>query len=547
MKHSSQDGGTVEQRSALAELVDSCLDLKWHLDPVEATEAGLSQHDHRLGAFGVADIKHALAALKSISAALESVPVESLDDEIDRTALLNDLRITVHRFEHERPHERNPIFWVSHVLNGLYLLLVIRDRPHDHRCRAAAERIRSLPRFLEYARDTLGPVPRVFADTAIEIAGAGMMLLQQAKQEMQPAGDESFDIACSEGADALAAFSQHLQSLGEGEDEGGFAIGEGAFNFRLNYEHALQATATELARYGVALVEATERELRDLASQIDGSILWPDLVDRLRDEYPPPEQLVMTYASEMERSRSFVASNDVVPVPPGALEVVETPEFLRPMIPFAAYQPPGAFSEDRTGLFYVTDPGKGELQSSERLMRDHCVHELACTALHEGYPGHHLQFLNAQAHPSLVRKVIGSPIAIEGWALYCEEMMGELGFYRTLEEVFFQKLALLWRAARVVIDVGLHTQGMPLEEAVSLLTDRLHFDKLSAEAEVRRYCAHPAYQLCYAVGLREIQSLRKDFQEAAGSGYADRDFHNAVLSYGGLPVSLMRWGMGLGD
>ncbi len=66
-----------------------------------------------------------------------------------------------------------------------------------------------------------------------------------------------------------------------------------------------------------------------------------------------------------------------------------------------------------------------------------------------------------------------------------------------------------------------------------------------AEAEVRRYCAAPAYQLCYAVGRREIKALHEDYRKAAGADYTLRDFHEALLGYGGLPVSLMRWGMGL--
>ena len=143
--------------------------------------------------------------------------------------------------------------------------------------------------------------------------------------------------------------------------------------------------------------------------------------------------------------------------------------------------------------------------------------------------------------------MIGSPVTIEGWALYCEEMMGEAGFYSTLEERFFQRLALLWRGVRIVADVGLHTRGMSVDEAVELLVNRVHFDADHAKAEVRRYCAHPAYQVCYAVGRRELRSLRAAYMEAEGDNYSQSRFHKEVLRYGGLPVSFMRWGMGLSD
>ena len=86
---------------------------------------------------------------------------------------------------------------------------------------------------------------------------------------------------------------------------------------------------------------------------------------------------------------------------------------------------------------------------------------------------------------------------------------------------------------------------MSLSEAVQLLTDRVLLDRGTAEAEVRRYCATPAYQLAYAAGRRELQTLHDDFRTAAGPDFSLRGFHDAVLGYGGLPVSLMRWGMGL--
>jgi uncharacterized protein (DUF885 family) len=88
---------------------------------------------------------------------------------------------------------------------------------------------------------------------------------------------------------------------------------------------------------------------------------------------------------------------------------------------------------------------------------------------------------------------------------------------------------------------------MGFEEAVAQMMERVQVDRSHAEAEVRRYCAEPAYQLCYAVGRREIRSLRDAYRAARGADYSLREFHDTVLSYGGLPVSLMRWGMGLDD
>jgi uncharacterized protein (DUF885 family) len=329
---------------------------------------------------------------------------------------------------------------------------------------------------------------------------------------------------------------------------GDFAIGEEAFQFRLQFEHALPDSADALWRYGHRLAEEVEREVEALGKQLDPKARWPDLVHRLRADHPDGKGLVAAYAAEMERARAFVVEKQLARIPSGALEVIPTPAFLRPLIPFAAYQPPGAFSPDRTGLFYVTPPPDGKSAAkddAERILRDHCRHELASTALHEGYPGHHLQFLTALNLDRPARRVLGTALTIEGWALYCEEMMGEEGFFRSLEERFFQRVHLLWRAWRIVLDVGLHTRGMSVDEAAKILTDRVHFEPENALAEVRRYCATPGYQLCYAVGRREIRSLRESYRAVHGAKVPLATFHADVLRFGGLPVSLIRWGLGL--
>ena len=535
---------TAPAAAGFGDLVRSYLDLKWQIDPVEASFAGLHEHDGRLGMYRGDDVKGYLAALKSVGGAIEACHPSSLEDEIDRTALLGDLRVTVHRFERELPHCRNPEFWVSHLLEGLYVLLAVRDRTPEHRLRAARRRLRDVPGFLRAARQTLADCPAVFVDTARQVVATARPLVDQVRQELAPPDDAEFDAECEAALVALAEFERVLAGGALTTDRSTYAIGEAAFDFRLAFEHALRSTAAELWRYGHQLIASVELELERLGKDIDDAVSWPDLVDRLRGDHPSADTLVATYADEMERARRFVEERGLAPIPPGELDVIATPPFLRPLVPFAAYQPPGAFSADRRGWFYVTPPdGDGEHVS--RILRDHCVHEIASTALHEGYPGHHLQFLNAQLQPRDVRRVIGTPLTVEGWALYCEEMMGEEGFYATLEEELFQKLALLWRAVRIVLDVGLHTRDMTFDDAVQMLVDRVHFDRSHAESEVRRYCAHPAYQLSYAVGRRELRALRAAYRDAMGTDYSLERFHETVLAYGALPVSLMRWGMGL--
>ena len=527
--------------SEYRELVRSFLDLRWQLDPVTATQSGVTAHNGTLGHFTRNDARVAVSALKAMSIAFEGLELDDVQDSIDCTAVLNDIRVSLARLEKEKPHELNPEFHLSHLLNGLFALVMRGDQSPDERGRALALRLLDTPRFLKDAAATLTRPAEIFTQTGLSVAAGGSALLREAIPEFAASlGSETrraIEDAMPPARAALQEFHDFLAGELADRSDGDFAIGRDAFDFRLHYEHALQETAPELLRYGESLVTEVEADLAARAEKMAG-LPWRALADKLRGDHPDASGLVAHYAREMERARQFVAEHGLVTIPRGALEVVATPSFMRPLIPFAAYDPPGAFAEDRRGLFYVTVPDPSQI-------KDHCRHEIACTALHEGYPGHHLHFLATQREESPVRRVVGSPLTIEGWALYCEELMTTEGFLASPEEIFFQKLHLLWRAARIVLDVKLHTAGLSASAAVDYLSNTAGVGRASAESEVRRYCSSPGYQLCYAVGRRELLRLRDDYRRRAGASFSLGRFHDEVMSYGGLPIALSRWGMGL--
>ncbi|HXG45279.1 MAG TPA: DUF885 domain-containing protein [Gemmatimonadales bacterium] len=532
--------------STTEELFRSYLDLRWHFDPPAASAAGVTASDDRLGDFTPGAMRAHLAAFRSIAGAVEQLEVDDAREEIERTAFLDEVRITIARFERERPHVHDPGFWLSHLLAGYHTLLRRRYGTPAERARGLFGRIRATPGFLKGARETLHDPPRIFLETAQKMAAAAPRLLADAAAAVRagaPELAEPLEAAFAEADAALARFTVALRGdLAAHHDDLSFAIGEDQFNRRLHHEHALRAGAPELYRYGLRLVEAVAAEVEGLARQIDPAVPWRTVVERLRSRYAVRSDLRAAFRDAVDRARSFLEARQLVSIPEGDLEVIETPDFLRPLLPFAAYDPPGPYAPERTGTLYVTTPRPGEAPAHD----PHGMLEIAATAVHETWPGHHLQMLTAQAQPSEIRRVLWTPITVEGWALYCEELMAEQGFFASLEERLFQRLHLLWRALRIVLDVGLHTRGMTPDQAMDLLVDRVGMDRSQAEAEVSRYCAWPTYQLCYAVGRREILQLRDAWRARAGPGGELREFHDAFLAWGGLPVSLIRWGMGLG-
>jgi hypothetical protein len=536
--------------TSVDDLCRSYLDLKYHFDPAAASGAGLVTHDSRLGSFDHETVRAHLAAVRALAAAAEELDAPELQDEIDRTGLLGELRSVGYRWEHERPHVRNPSYWLNHLFQAHYAVLARSADAEPGSAAAVVDRLEAVPAFLETARRTLDEPPPVFVDQAlIMLGGGGQLLVQVISQtgEKEPEFRDRLQAAGEKALEALKHFGTSLRDeIEPNQDPMSFAIGEEQFSRRLHHEHALVAGAPELWRYGLHLQEETEEQLATLAAEA-GDTPWRELVDRLREE-PPPGDVLDVYRGELERARRFLEERGLISVPVRPVDVIATPEFLASLVPFAAYEPPPIFLAQRHGRFYVTRPDPSlPPEAYEQQVRGHCRHAIAAMVAHEAYPGHHLQLVTAQLLRSEVRRHLWTPVMVEGWALYCEQMMEEAGFYGSFGERMFRLVNLLWRAVRIVLDVGLHTRGMSPHEAVEYMVKHLPIERSSAEAEVRRYCAWPTYQLCYAVGRREILRLRDAYREQAGAGFSLARFHDTLLRYGGLPVSLARWGMDLAD
>lgn len=249
------------------------------------------------------------------------------------------------------------------------------------------------------------------------------------------------------------------------------------------------------------------------------------------------------YQHAMESARQYVIDHEIATIPEDeTLHIIATPPYMRPILPYAAYMPPGILEEKQEGLFLVTpvDPD-APAEEQEQKLKGHYSIKLPITALHEAYPGHHLQLVWANRHARIPRRMGSflSTLFIEGWAFYCEELMEQLGYIGEPLQRLGRLSDQLWRAARIILDVSLHTRGMSVDEAVDFLVNECQLERTNALAEVRRYTSSPTQPQSYLMGKLAILELVEEYRRAHPKA-SMREVHDAILQCGSLPPRLMR-------
>ena len=540
----------MDQR--LAALIDEILRSIWSANPTSATSAGIHDYDDRLVDCAPDAIEARLGSLGSRRQELDRLvgmlPELGPDDGLDVRVLRDALEVDERLLREVRAPFRDPSYYLDEILYGIYLLIERQFAPLPERARSAARRARAVPDLLKQARANLsdpGAVPREWVTAALQQVEGGRAFLDAARRELAPqAGSAGADLerALTAAAEALSGFGTYLRARILSEASGRFAVGRDLFNFLLRVQHGIDLDADALHDFGTAQVSRCRELIGEAARAVDPRRSWQDLVAGWKEDHPTEQEFLAEYRREVERAREFVQSRGLATLPEGEqLRVVETPSFQTTVTPFAAYMAPAPFESAKEGFLWVTPPPAGAApEVRARMLQDHLRPSIPTTVVHETYPGHHLQLSVACRIPSRVRRYFGTSVLVEGWAFYCEEMMAEQEYYRDPRSRVMLFKDQLWRACRVVIDVGLQTRGMTAEAAADMLCEVARLERPSAAAEVLRYTRTPTQPMSYAVGKQAILNLREDLRSRLGPVFDLGGFHDRFLSFGSIPVGLIR-------
>jgi uncharacterized protein (DUF885 family) len=296
----------------------------------------------------------------------------------------------------------------------------------------------------------------------------------------------------------------------------------------------LDVSPDEVFAAGEREMEAVRAEMLALAKRSFGTSDLTGLLQRLRSDpaftYRTRDEIVEVSKAAIERARQ--ASPAWFGIRPRAgLEIRQHPEFRQREGAVAQYS---AATEDgtRPGIYWIST------YRPEVIPRAYGE----ATAFHEGIPGHHLQVAIAQertgAHP--VTRYFGFSGFGEGWAMYSEGLADEMGLYSNHVARMGLLASRAWRAARLVLDAGIHARGWTREQAVEYLGRTTTMSPVQLQGEVDRYISWPGQATSYMLGNLEIRKVRAEAERRLGSRFDIRAFHDRVLGNGGVTLPMLR-------
>jgi uncharacterized protein (DUF885 family) len=511
--------------------------------PIYATYLGIHDADDRLDDASRDAIVQELADSHATLRELVALDPAGLSESVrlERELAIHNVRRSLFDAEVHRVWERRSTA-MDQVGDALFSIFARDFAPLPDRLASLTSRLEAIPTLLDqhWSRAT-APQVRLWQELEIDSGDQIPFLFEEIKAAGHGVLGERdqlrLDKAAATASAAVVAYVDRVKAgMGSTVDE--WALGSDDYDELVDLRAFDGLDASQILEIGWQQLALNKAARVEDARGIDPSVGESTVVDRVKSNHPATfEEALAGYSDAMNRARAHIVEHDLATLPPGEqISVMPTPEYLRTVIPFAAYFEPPKFDKHPSGIYIVT-PSVG---NDPNAMREHNWASISNTSVHEAYPGHHLQLSAAVAHPSLVRLLVDAPEFVEGWGMYSEQMMREQGFDAGPEFLLAMHTDAIWRACRIILDVRMHRGELSVDEATAFLVEHTGFEHANAQAEVFRYTYTPTYQLSYLLGKVLLLQLRADQQKKLGASFSLKRFHDTLLGNGSLPISFHR-------
>ncbi len=546
-------------------LVDRYFDAYFNFNPSAGTAAGFHQYDNKLEDYSRQGIQAQAVSARDFLARFEQIDRSRLNPEQaqDRRLVMNQIRATLLELEDVRGWQKNPDNYSGGLTSSAFVIMARKFAPPEERLKSLIAREQKMPAALDAGRANLSNPPRVYTQVALEqMPGIISFFQKDVPNAFRGVKDQGLLAQFKQSNDAVIGALEKYQNFLKADllpvSQGDFGIGADNYRKKLAYEEMVDLPLERLLEIGRADLRKNQEWFRRVAAEIDGSKTPRQILDELEKDHPTAANLMPTFRQVLGGLRAYIEKNQIVTIPSPVPPIVEeTPPFMRALT-FASMDTPGPYEKvAKEAFFNVTLPEPNwTAKQTEEFLEGFNRGTVISTAVHEGYPGHYVEFLWVQQAPSKVRKLIGAGSNSEGWAHYTEQMMLDEGYGRTSglpenKDVNFLKLRLgqlqdaLLRDARFLCGIQMHTGQMTLEQCTQFFISDGYQTPAVAEREAKRGTSDPTY-LVYTLGKLEILKLRADYQKKMGAKFSLEEFHNTFLKQGFPPVKIIRETM-LGD
>lgn len=482
------------------------------------------------------------------------------DDPVSLDVHLAIANIDVRLAEHRSGFfiARNPALWTGEAIFGAVSLMIRDFAPVVERAAALRSRLSAIPAFLAAIPQSItAPVsPQWIARarrecTAVEWLFEHGLQLWLGQQQLHYETTQAIRDAAVEARHAFRETAVWLDTLMPGSDEA-CAVGRETFDLLLARGHCCDESADELLAQALVALPREQEALARMAADVAGS--WPAAQAAMLADRPTVDTYYAAFAQRWDECRRIASAHDLVTWADWPIRYVPIPTWAAhaaPHLYWLFYRSPAPF--DPYDVYnYVVTPIDHTLSENEQQLRLQVWNNSTITlnhVVHHGAIGHHVQNWHARYRStsrigsiaatdcaSRIGMFLGGSMA-EGWACYATQLMEECGMLTPLERVSEQHTRVRM-LARAIVDIRLHTGQCTFTEAVQFYRDSVGMSDAVATAEATKNSMFPCTALMYWLGTKQILALRETLRVAKGEQFSMREFHDALLSRGAIPVAL---------
>ncbi|GEM_PF-2480552 len=509
-------------------------------NPVQATIMGVHNYDDALPEATRESKEREIETLEKYLNDLRTLALENLshEEQLSLNVGLYLLELYHYRLKERRQWESNPD-QPQTIIYGLLPLVRGDFAPPKDRLRRATSRIQDIPEFLSNAKTLITKPVDLWVDLSLQTLYQLPKLLNHVQSmavntDISKAHQEVLSTAISEARDACKEYESWLNER-KVESSEPFATSPGKFEDLLA-KQKFGYNGDEIITLGKDYLRESREEMEKYSNVLNNDFAVGVALNAAEANLPENfKNAIAWHEKAIDDARSFVKNKNIVTLPQNEnIRVVETPTYLRHLIPFGGYQYLGQIHADELGMYFVTPPKNFSDKSGLSFwsIRNRIVHET--------YPGRHVQLSASSGVDDYFMLLANAPEMVEGWAQYSREMMKNYGFDDTPEARLLQARSRRRAAAKMIVAVKLNKSAFSYEEGVNFVMDTVGLAKEYAKADVIKCMQRPSFALAELLGKHKIEILRKSIKEKLGGDFSDRLFHDRLVYGGSIPLEFQR-------